>query len=103
MIGEYVLLDICAAVEFPIVEDVIDARLAVMPSNLDDYYKNTFDNSRVGEENVLLVRPTLRIRLADEIDWTIIGEYNRNHNMPTPQQNDSWPDRLDGSGLPAAG
>lgn len=92
--GKFGRLDIRAAVDVPLIEDKVDAKIAFMNSTMDGYHTNTADGSDLGDEDVINVRPMIRFRPNDDLELTIIGEYSRARSGATPQQNASSPGQL---------
>jgi iron complex outermembrane receptor protein len=93
-VGKYGRIDLKAAIDMPIVEGKVDAKVAVMSANMDGYYVNTVTHSRAGGEEELAIRPTVRFRPNDDITFTLIGEYSRNRSEPTPGINASEANEL---------
>ena len=93
-VGEYGRRDIRAAVDIPIVQDRVNAKIAVMSQRMDGYYESAIDGSDLGEEDILAVRPLIEFTPTENLDITLIGEYHRNKSEPRPQQNESPPSRL---------
>jgi iron complex outermembrane receptor protein len=97
-VGQYGRLDIRAAVDLPIVEDKVDAKVAVMSTNFDGYYTNlsTDETSRddLGRESNFAVRPILRFTPNDDLTLTFIGEYVRTKADPTPGVSAAQPSQI---------
>lgn len=82
--GQYGRIDLKAAIDFPIIQDKVDAKVSFMSTNSDGYYCNKVDGKRIGGEEELAIRPTIRFRPTDDITLTLIGEYARSRSEPTP-------------------
>ncbi|MBI1181979.1 MAG: TonB-dependent receptor [Alphaproteobacteria bacterium] len=94
-VGDYGLLELRAAVDVPIVQGKVDAKVAVLASQFDGYYKNTFHpGEKLGGENTLNFRPMIRFRPNDHLTWTLIGEYIDNDVGQSPAINASTPPQL---------
>ncbi|WP_346324237.1 TonB-dependent receptor [Emcibacter sp. SYSU 3D8] len=87
-IGQYGRLDVRAAVDLPIVQDKLDAKISILSANSDGYYTNTNTNAEstgdLGRESNFAVRPIIRFRPNDDLTLTLIGEYTRTKSDPTP-------------------
>lgn len=87
--GKFGRIDIRAAVNIPIIEEKVAARIAFQSQNMDGYYTSAINGSKLGSEDILAIRPTLQFTPSDTFDLTIIGEYHRNQTEATPQSNSS--------------
>ncbi len=96
-LGDYGKRDLRAAINLPLVEGRVNARLAAYSLNLDGYYKTaiTANDSRrtIGKEDKLSVRPTVQFIFSDTLDLTLIGEWHRDKSHIRPQKNYSGPAR----------
>lgn len=96
--GQYGRLDVRASVDFPIIQDKVDAHVAMMSTNFNGYYTNLSANDQqtkhLGREDTIAVRPTIRFRPSDNLTFTLIGEYNRTKSDPTPGINAAQPSQL---------
>ena len=88
-VGEYGRRDIRAAVDIPLVEGKVNAKVAVMSQNMDGYYTSAINGRDLGAEDILSIRPMIEFTPTDTLDITLIGEYHRNKSEPRPQQNES--------------
>ena len=101
-LGEYGQRDIRAAVETPIVEDVLAFKVAAFSQHLDGYYKNTNSTGGpgfrtavdAGEVDTFTLRPALLFTPSDNFNLTIIGEYMRERSQNLPSINVSTPGQL---------
>ena len=87
--GEYGRTDIRAAVDLPLVQDRVNAKVAVMKQQMDGYFDSAINGRDLGAEDILAVRPIIEFTPNDRLDITLIGEYHRNKSEPRPQQNES--------------
>ena len=96
-LGKYGTRNVRAAVNVPLVEGRVNARLAAYSLNSDGYYRSaiTGNSSRrkLGKEDKLSIRPTLQFILSDAMELTLIGEYHRDSSHIRPQKNYSGPAR----------
>jgi len=90
--GNYGRLDFRGAIDMPIVEGKVAAKLAVLSQKSDGYYRNVVDgNSRFGGDDLLAMRPMIRFTPTDDFEFTLIGEYSRDRGDPQPNKNASFP------------
>ncbi|MDP6828463.1 MAG: TonB-dependent receptor [Pseudomonadales bacterium] len=92
--GEYGRTDIRAAVDIPIIQGRVNAKVAIMKQQMDGYFDSAINGRDLGAEDILAVRPIIQFTPNDRLDITLIGEYHRNKSEPRPQQNESPPARL---------
>ena len=96
-LGSYGTRNVRAAVNVPLVEGRVNARLAAYSLNSDGWYKSAITGSssqrKLGKEDKLSVRPTLQFILSDAMELTLIGEYHRDSSHIKPQKNYSGPAR----------
>jgi iron complex outermembrane receptor protein len=92
-VGEFGRVDLKAAVDIPIVEGKVDAKVAALSQSMDGYFTNSTTGQDLGEDDVLAVRPMIRFTPTESFDLTLIGEYHRNKSDLMPGQNYS-PDKL---------
>lgn len=88
-VGEFGRRDLRAAVDIPLVEGKVNAKVAVMSQNMDGYYESAINGRDLGAEDILSIRPIVEFTPTDSLDITFIGEYHRNKSEPRPQQNES--------------
>ncbi|TNE58480.1 MAG: TonB-dependent receptor, partial [Sphingomonadales bacterium] len=101
-LGEFGQRDIRAAVETPIVEDVLAFKIAALSQHLDGYYTNTNTSGGpgfrspqdAGSADTFTVRPALLFTPTDSFELTIIGEYMRERSQNLPSINVSTPGQL---------
>lgn len=96
-LGKYGTRNVRAAVNVPLVEGRVNARLAAYSLNSDGYYRSAVTGSssqrKLGKEDKLSIRPTLEFILSDAMELTLIGEYHRDSSHIRPQKNYSGPAR----------
>ncbi len=106
-------LDIMGAVDIPIVDDVLAARVAVQKFDFDGYYTNTFDGSDAGGQDLLAARAKLLWTPNDDFDALLSFEWSEDESdtpmvigTSTPLDpngfygSDSWYDINAAFGLP---
>ena len=97
-LGKYGKQDIRAALNVPLVEGRVNARIAAYSMNSDGYYRSAVtsrsDSRKLGKEDKLSIRPTVHFILSDTADLTLIGEWHRDKSHIRPQKNYSGPSRL---------
>lgn len=93
-VGEYGRFDVRAAVDLPIIEDKVNAKISVMSQTMDGYFTSNVNGRDLGAEEILSVRPMIQFTPNDKLDITLIGEYHKNKSEPRLQQNESPPERL---------
>lgn len=100
--GNYGRADFRGAVDFPVVEDKLAAKVSLLSQNMDGFFRNRFDGSRRGEEDVLAGRATFVFTPGDRFDATLIIDHTRNRGDASPLNNASLPtDRAASIGFPA--
>lgn len=67
--------DIMGAIDFPIVEDVLAARIAVQQFDFDGFYENTFDGSDAGGQDLFAARAKLLWTPTDTFEALLSFEY----------------------------
>ena len=96
-LGNYGRADVRAALNVPLVEGKVHARLAAYSLNSDGFYDSpvTANNSKrdLGKEDKLTLRPSIEFILSDTLDLTFIGEYHQDKSDVRPQKNYSGPAR----------
>ncbi|NWK96049.1 hypothetical protein DM806_10245 [Sphingobium lactosutens] len=89
-LGSYGRREIRAAVEAPIVKDMLAAKVSVLAKGYDGYLRNE-DGRRFGKQNVLSVRGTLAFTPSSNFDATLIGDYTRDRGTGPSFENASLP------------
>jgi iron complex outermembrane receptor protein len=74
-VGDYGRVDFRGAVQFPIVEDKLSARLAVLSQNYEGHFKNRTNGKHLNGEDVDTIRGTLVWTPVDNFEWTVIGSW----------------------------
>jgi iron complex outermembrane receptor protein len=67
--------DIMAAIDLPIVDDVLAARIAVQQFNFDGPYENTYKGSDAGGQDLFAARAKLLWNPADSFEALLSFEY----------------------------
>lgn len=75
--GRFDRFDFRGAVQFPIVEDKLSARISVMSQNYGGEYRNRVNGRRLGGEDILSARATVVWTPTDNFDFTLIGTWLR--------------------------
>ncbi|MFA7440532.1 MAG: TonB-dependent receptor [Sphingomonadaceae bacterium] len=78
--GNYDRIDIKAAVDIPLVDELLAGKIAVMHTGRDGFYTNIMDGSDMGSRNVTALRGYLRYTPTADLDITLSGEYGRARN-----------------------
>lgn len=78
--GNWNRLDIKAAVDVPLVTDVLAAKVAVMHHGRDGWVTNIADGSDMGSQDVTALRGYLKYTPDSNFKATLIGEYSRSRN-----------------------
>ena len=73
--GNYGRVDFRGAVQFPIVEDKLSARLAVLSQNYQGHFKNRTNDKHLNGEDVDTIRGTLVWTPVENFEWTVIGSW----------------------------
>jgi iron complex outermembrane recepter protein len=73
--GNYGRSDFRGAVQFPIIEDKLSARISVLAQNYDGHYKNRVNGEDLNGEDIKTVRGTLVWTPTDNIEATLIATW----------------------------
>ncbi len=73
--GKYERLDFRGAVQFPIIEDKLSARIAMLAQNYEGHFKNRTNGKHLNGEDVDTVRGTLLWTPVENFEWTLIGTW----------------------------
>lgn len=73
--GNYGRMDFRGAVQFPIIEDKLSARLAVLAQNYQGHFKNRTNDKHLNGEDVDSIRGTVVWTPTDTFEWTLIGSW----------------------------
>ena len=96
-LGNYGRTDVRAAINLPLVEGRVNARLAAFSLNTDGFYKSADTANRsardIGKDDKLTLRPSIQFILSDAMDLTFIGEWHQDKSQIRPQKNYSGPNR----------
>lgn len=101
-VGNYGRRDFRGSVDFPVVDDRIAAKVALLSQNMDGFFRNRFDGRRRGDEDVLAGRATIAFTPGERFDATLIVDHARNRGDASPLNNASLvSDRAASVGFPA--
>lgn len=100
--GDYGRADVRLAVDVPVIEGKVAAKVAVLWQNFDGFWFNEFTQEDAGGDDLLVVRPMVQFTPSDNFDLTIIGEVQRDRGDIYPATNGSTSGQLLGRifGLP---
>jgi iron complex outermembrane recepter protein len=79
-VGNWGRLDAKAAFDFPIVEDLLAGKIAVMHHGRDGFYTNIMDGTDMGKRDVTALRGYLKLTPNPDLDVALSGEYGRTRN-----------------------
>jgi iron complex outermembrane receptor protein len=85
--GDHGRAEVRAAVDAPIVKDVLSARLSILDLNYNGYLHNTFDNTTMGGVDDLSERLTLAYRPSVRFDATLVVDHDRARDGGFPNIN----------------
>lgn len=100
--GNYGRLDFRGAVQAPIVEDVLSARVSVLLQNYDGHFTNIVTEDDLHGEDMDSLRGTLVFTPTEDITATLIGQWLRARNDPPGGTNDPDPGQLLQVGAPSS-
>lgn len=92
--GRFGRFDFRGAVEFPIIEDKLAARVSVLSQNYGGHFRNRVNGERLNGEEIQSVRATFVWTPTDNFDATLIGFYLRERS--DAPGGDNAPDCLPG-------
>lgn len=94
--GQYGRMNLKAAVDLPIVEDKINAKVAMMSYRTDGFFESTVIPAQattagkdLGGQDIFAIKPMVVFTPSDKFDMTLIAEYSKNKSENTPGANDS--------------
>jgi iron complex outermembrane receptor protein len=79
--------EVRAALDAPIIKDVLSARVSILDLNYDGYLHNTFNNKTVGGINSLSERLTLAFTPNGKFDATFVLDHDTDRDGGFPQKN----------------
>jgi len=85
--GDHGRLEVRAALDAPLIKDVLSARVSIMDLNYDGYLHNTYNNSRLGQIDSLSERLTLRYTPTDKFDATLVIDHDTDRDGGFPNIN----------------
>ncbi len=72
--------DVMAAIDLPIVEDVLAARISVQKFNFDGFYTNTYDGSDAGGQDLLAARAKFLWTPSEDFEALLSFEYSKDES-----------------------
>ena len=88
--GNYDRLDFRGAVQFPIIEDKLSARISGLSQNYDGHYKNRANGKRLNGEDVDTIRGTVVWTPTENIEATLIYSWLKERSQAPG--GDDWAD-----------
>jgi iron complex outermembrane receptor protein len=79
-IGNYDRVDANASFDFPIIEDVLAGKIAVIHHTQDGWHTNIVDRTSMGDQSVTALRGALKWTASDTVDVTLIAEIDEGRN-----------------------
>ncbi len=79
-VGNWNRLDVKAAMDFPLIEDKLAGKVAVMHHSRDGWHTNIVDGTDMGSRDVTAIRGYLKFTPSSDFTATLIGEYSRTRN-----------------------
>ena len=101
--GDRGRLEVRAAVDAPLIKDVLSMRVSIMDLNYHGYLHNEADNATLGSINSLSERLTLLFTPSPNFDATLVVDHDHDHDGGFPNLNGTPPvgSTRSGAGLPA--
>lgn len=87
-------MDFRGAIQFPIIEDKLSARLSVLSQNYDGHFKNRVNGEDLNGENIDTVRGTLVWTPTDNFEATLIATWLEERSDAPGGDDDSDPNQL---------
>jgi len=92
--GNHGRQDFRGAVQFPIIEDKLSARVSVLMQNYDGHYKNRVDGKDLNGEDIDTIRGTLVWTPTENFEATLIGTWLEERSDAPGGDDRSDPDQL---------
>lgn len=86
-IGNFGRTDLRAAVNFPIIEDVLAGRVAVLSKNSSGDHRNLIDGTRINGDDVQAMRAKFLLTPSDNLEALFTIEYERDRSDTPPVLN----------------
>ena len=86
-VGDRGRVELRAAVDAPLIKDVLAVRVSVLDLNYDGYLHNTFNNTRMGGIDSLSERLTLAYTPNSKFDATLVVDHDTDHDGGFPNIN----------------
>lgn len=75
--GNFGRRDMKLAVDAPIIEDSLGVRVSMFSKNSDGFFKNTFDDSRRGGQNLTAIRTAVGARIGPDVEILLNWDHHR--------------------------
>lgn len=86
--GRFERFDFRGAVEFPIIEDKLSARISAMSQNYGGHFRNRVNGQRLGGEEIQSIRATFLWTPGDDFDFTLTTFWLRERSQAPGGEND---------------
>ena len=86
-LGAFDRIDVQGAINVPIVDDTLAARVAFMTRNSDGFFDNRELDTTKSDIDVTVIRPSLRWTPTDNLDISLIAELYRDQGDSSSSQN----------------
>ena len=86
-LGAFDRIDVQGAINVPIVDNTLAARVAFMSRNNDGFFDNQELDTTKSDIDVTVIRPSLRWTPTEELDVSLITEFYRNKGDSSASQN----------------
>ena len=86
-LGAFDRIDVQGAINLPIVDDTLAARIAFMSRNNDGFFDNQELDTTKSDIDVTVIRPSLRWTPTEELDVSLITEFYRDKGDSSASQN----------------
>lgn len=90
-IGNYDMLEVKGSLDFPVLKDVLAARVTATHMNRDGFVTNIVDNSKMGSRNRTAVRVQLEFTPNDNFEARLIGSVSRHRDSGEDSVNGAVP------------
>jgi iron complex outermembrane recepter protein len=78
--GNYHRVDASAAIDFPIVTDMLAGKVVISHNQRDGFFTNVVNGKDMGRRDNTIYRGYLKLTPSPDFDATLIGEYDRGRN-----------------------
>jgi len=90
-LGNYGRMDVRAAVEFPIMQDILSGRVSVLSQNYDGHFRNRVNGDNLNGEDLDTIRGTLVFTPSEAFDATVIYTRLKENSTAPGGENDPDP------------